>query len=161
MLVLGLGIGMTMPTIVLAVQNSVDWKDLGVATGATTFFRSLGGAVGLAAYGAVLTAKLNSELPRLLPAGTAFDTSLLQSPEAIRALPEPVSNAVIDTLATAITTIFLVGIPVMAAAFVLSFFIKELPLRETSALSRSARRARSRRRRGGRGRARGLAQRAR
>ena len=138
MLVLGLGIGMTMPTIVLAVQNSVDWKDLGVATGATTFFRSLGGAVGLAAYGAVLTAKLNSELPRLLPAGTAFDTSLLQSPEAIRALPEPVSNAVIDALATAITTIFLVGIPVMAAAFVLSFFIKELPLRETSALSRSA-----------------------
>ncbi len=138
MLVLGLGIGMTMPTIVLAVQNSVDWKDLGVATGATTFFRSLGGAVGLAAYGAVLTAKLNSELPRLLPAGTAFDTSLLQSPDAIRALPEPVSNAVIDALATAIATIFLVGIPVMAAAFVLSFFIKELPLRQTSALDRSA-----------------------
>ncbi|HTN79361.1 MAG TPA: MFS transporter, partial [Acidimicrobiales bacterium] len=135
MLVLGLGMGMTMPTVVLAVQNAVDWKDLGVATGATTFFRSLGGAVGLAAYGAVMTARLNTELPQRLPPGTTFDTALLQSPSAIRSLPAPVGNAVIDSLSTAITAIFLVGIPVMAAAFLLSFFIKELPLRETSHLA--------------------------
>ncbi len=138
MLLLGLGMGMTMPTVVLAVQNAVDWKDLGVATGATTFFRSLGGAIGLAAYGAVMTSRLNTELPRLLPAGTTFDTSLLQSPEAIQALPAPVGPAVIDALSTAITAIFLVGIPVMAAGFFLSFFIKELPLRETSALADGA-----------------------
>ncbi len=137
MLILGLGMGMTMPTVVLAVQNAVEWKDLGVATGATTFFRSLGGAVGLAAYGAVMTARLNSELPRLLPPGTDFDTSLLQSPKAIQALPPPVGPAVVDALSTAITAIFVVGIPVMAAAFVLSWFIKELPLRETSHLSAS------------------------
>jgi EmrB/QacA subfamily drug resistance transporter len=138
MLILGLGMGMTMPTIVLAVQNAVDWKDLGAATAATTFFRSLGGAVGLAAYGAVMSARLNAELPRLLPAGTAFDTSLLQSPSAIRDLPPEVGNAVIEALSTAVTAIFLVGIPVMAAAFVASFFIKELPLRETSHLTASA-----------------------
>jgi MFS family permease len=138
MLILGLGMGMTMPTVVLAVQNAVDWKDLGVATASTTFFRSLGGAIGLAAYGAVLNARLNVELPNLLPAGTELEEGLLQSPAAIQSLPDPVGPAVIEALSRSITAIFLVGIPVMATSFVLSWFIKEIPLRETSALSDGA-----------------------
>ena len=138
MLILGFGMGMTMPTVVLAVQNAVDWKDLGVATASTTFFRSLGGAVGLAAYGAVLNARLAVELPRLLPEGTQLEEGLLQSPAAIRELPDPVASAVIEALSRSITAIFLVGIPVMATAFVASWFIKEIPLRETSVLTDGA-----------------------
>ena len=103
------------------------------------FFRSLGGAVGLAAYGAVLTASRTARCRGPARRHRFPTRRCCRARKLIRALPEPVSNAVIDVSATAITTIFLVGIPVMAAAFVLPFVHQgSSPLRETSALSRSA-----------------------
>ncbi|MBK9179301.1 MAG: MFS transporter [Acidimicrobiales bacterium] len=134
MLVLGLGLGMAMPTIVLAVQNAVPWHDLGAATSATTFFRSLGGAVGLAAFGAVLNSRLTVELGRLLPAGAELDDGMLRSPRAIAALPGPVRDAVAQAVSSSITAIFLVAVPVLLVAFAVSWFVKELPLRETTHL---------------------------
>ena len=71
MAIVGYGVGMTMPTLSLAAQNAVSGRDLGVVTSATTFFRSLGGALGVALFGAVLTARINADLDRRLPAGTA------------------------------------------------------------------------------------------
>ncbi len=129
MVILGAGLGMTMPTMTLAVQNSVDWKDLGVATSAVTFIRSLGGAVGLAAYGAVFGGRINRLAPEL--------RRLVESPASIKALPEPTHGLVIHALAHAIQGVFVVAAPVMLIAWVISFFVPELPLRDTSALDRS------------------------
>lgn len=121
MLLLGLGMGMTMPTATLSVQNSVEFRDMGVATGMVTFFRSLGGAIGLAVYGAVFNAQIVS---------SGIDPTSLSGSQ-IRNLPP----ATIDALAGAVSAIFVVALPLAMVAFVLAWFLKEIPLRETSSLS--------------------------
>jgi MFS family permease len=127
MLSIGLGFGMVMPTSTLAVQNSVEWHDLGVATSLVTFFRSLGGAVGLAVCGAIFNARmLDSGVPE----------QLLRSPSAINDLPPGQREPVIDALADAIGFIFVVVTPVMIVCVVLSLFVKEIPLRSSSAMQR-------------------------
>jgi EmrB/QacA subfamily drug resistance transporter len=125
MLCIGLGFGAVMPTSTLAVQNSVEWRDLGVASSLVTFFRSLGGAVGLAVYGAIFNARI---------ASSGIDESLLRAPQDIQDLPADVGEPVIVALADAVQFLFVVTVPVAAVAFVLSWFVKELPLRETSAM---------------------------
>jgi EmrB/QacA subfamily drug resistance transporter len=136
MLVLGFGVGMTMPTISLAAQNAVSWQDLGVVTAATTFFRTLGGTIGVALFGAVLNARMNHDLKELLPAGTVLDPeTLLSSPRDIRALPDALQAPVVESLANGVTTAFLVAIPVVAATFVLALFLREVPLRESGHLT--------------------------
>jgi MFS family permease len=125
-LLLGFGLGATIPTMTLAVQNSVDWADLGVASSAVTFIRSLGGAIGLAAYGAVFSSRIESLPPEV--------ARVVESPEQISALPEPLHTQVIDTLAYAIRGVFLFAFPVMVVAWITSFFLKEIPLRSSSAL---------------------------
>jgi EmrB/QacA subfamily drug resistance transporter len=128
-LIVGMGIGMTIPTMTLAVQNSVDWTDLGVASSAVTFIRSLGGALGLAAYGAVFSNRISALPPEI--------AKVVESPEHIKALEEPLHSQVIDTLSYAIRGVFLFALPVMVVAWFASFFLKEIPLRETSPLERS------------------------
>src|SRR5678809_109816 len=71
MLVVGMGLGMVMQVLVLAVQNAVEYEDLGVATSGATLFRLIGGSLGTAILGAVFAARLSANLARLLPAGTA------------------------------------------------------------------------------------------
>jgi hypothetical protein len=61
MLVLGLGMGLVMQVLVLAVQNAVDYRDLGVATSGTTMFRQMGGAIGTAAFGAIFNNQLGTQ----------------------------------------------------------------------------------------------------
>jgi EmrB/QacA subfamily drug resistance transporter len=128
MLCIGLGFGATMPTSTLAVQNSVEWRDLGVASSLVTFFRSLGGAIGLAVYGAVFNARI---------ASSGIDERLLQAPSQIQELPPELGEPVIDALADAVAFVFVVSVPVALVAFALSWFVKELPLRETSAMQSS------------------------
>ena len=72
MLVLGLGLGLVMQVLVLAVQNAVDYRDLGVATSGTTLFRSIGGSIGVSLFGAIFTATLTANLASRLPAGAAL-----------------------------------------------------------------------------------------
>ena len=122
MTILGAGMGMIMPTSTLAVQNAVDWPDLGIATSMVTFFRSLGGVVGLAAFGAVLNARLDGRV----------DPALVQAPREIRDLPEDIRATVLDVLADGITTVFKVSVPLMLIALVLACRLRELPLREMS-----------------------------
>src|SRR5262249_31924765 len=129
MLVLGFGIGMTILIITLAVQNAVDWTDLGVASSAVTFIRSLRGALGLPAYGAVFSNRIQT-----LPADVA---AVVESPEEIRHLTELLHSQVVDTLAYAIRGVFLFAILVVAIAWVASFFLKEIPLRSASPLEQS------------------------
>jgi EmrB/QacA subfamily drug resistance transporter len=128
-LLLGLGLGATIPTMTLAVQNAVDWSDLGVASSAVTFIRSLGGAIGLAAYGAVFSSRIDGLPPEV--------ARVVESPEQIQSLPEPLHTQVIDTLSYAIRGVFMYAFPVMVVAWITSFFLKEIPLRSSSGLERS------------------------
>ena len=72
MLVLGLGLGMVMQVLVLAVQNAVDYRDLGVATSGATLFRSIGGSVGVSMFGAIFAATLGSTLAQRMPGAGAL-----------------------------------------------------------------------------------------
>ncbi len=134
MLVLGLGLGMVMQVLVIALQNSVEHRDLGAATSSNTFFRSLGGAFGSALFGAILTGRLAYYLPRLLPPGSeGIDPSRLTgSPAQIRALPPDVQAAVADALARSIVTVFRWAIPFAVISFLLAVAIPEHPLRDTA-----------------------------
>lgn len=135
MLVIGIGIGMVMQVLVLAVQNSVPYADLGVATSASSFFRSMGGSFGVAIFGAILSARIASELSRLLPDGAGAVggdvDQLLNSPGAIRALPPEIGGAVIEAMANSIQTVFLVAVPVLVVGFAVSWLLREIPLRDT------------------------------
>ncbi|MEV4400292.1 MFS transporter [Nonomuraea sp. NPDC049607] len=136
LLVLGIGLGMTMQVLVIVVQNAVDFKDLGVATSGATFFRSIGGSFGVATLGAVFTGTLNGDLREVLararlPAG--FDPSRIQrDPTVIQRLPPALAGQFLHVYADAIAAVFRVAAPVMFGAFVLSWFIPQTRLRETT-----------------------------
>ena len=133
MVILGLGMGMIIQVMVLVVQNAVEHRDLGTATAAESFIRSMGGAFGVAVFGAILTHRLTAELAALLPAGTPADTgSLTASPAAILQLPAPIREAVVQALANSIHTVFLAATPLAVIAFAVTWFLPEKPLRETA-----------------------------
>lgn len=133
MVVVGLGVGMVMQNLVLAVQNAVHQRDLGTATSANSFFRSMGGAFGVAAFGSIFNARLAAELTKLLPPGAHLDPGMMQSgPEALRALPPATRDAVVEGFAQALHVTFLWGVPIAAVGFVIVLFLKELPLRDTA-----------------------------
>ncbi|TMK90225.1 MAG: MFS transporter [Actinobacteria bacterium] len=133
MIILGLGIGMIIQVMVLAVQNSVEHRDLGTATATESFIRSMGGAFGVAVFGAILTNQLTRNLERSLPQGSSIDPgSLTGSPAAIAQLPQAVHDAVIQSLANALHVVFLAAVPLTIAAFVVTWFLPERPLRETA-----------------------------
>ncbi|MGE0703910.1 MAG: MDR family MFS transporter [Vicinamibacterales bacterium] len=137
MLIFGLGLGMTIQVLVLAVQNAVPHHDLGVATSAATFFRSMGGSFGVALYGAILNYRLSVELPALLPASAlagvgANVSSLMSSPAAIRSMPPAVRNGIIEALTRGLHSVFFWTLPLLVVAFVVSWWLEELPLRETA-----------------------------
>jgi EmrB/QacA subfamily drug resistance transporter len=133
MLVLGLGLGMVMQVLILAVQNSVDRPDLGVATGAATFLRSMGGSFGVALFGAVLSNRLATNLAELLPGGSlpsgVSPSTLKGSPAVILSLPDAVRSAVVEAFARSIDTVFLAAVPIALLGFVLTLFLHEAPLR--------------------------------
>lgn len=139
MLLLGLGIGMVMQVLVVAVQNAVEYRDLGVATSTNAFFRSLGGAFGTAIFGAILTARLNDLLPKLLPAGSGIDpATLMGSPAQIRALAPDVQAAVVEAFAQSVSAVFLWAVPFAVIGFLLVLFIPEIPLRDTAHVGAAA-----------------------
>jgi EmrB/QacA subfamily drug resistance transporter len=105
MLVLGLGLGLVMQVLILAVQNSVPYSDLGVATSGATLFRSIGGSIGTAILGAIFSTRLADELAARSPQKTAYTDAL--------------------------STVFLVAAAVAVVAFALSWLIEERPLRHT------------------------------
>jgi EmrB/QacA subfamily drug resistance transporter len=124
MVLLGIGIGLTMQVMVLATQNETPAEDLGVATSTVTFFRTVGGSMGVALFGALYT----SRLTRLL-GGTA--TGL--TPAQIGHLPAGQRAQVASAFADAITGVFVYGIPVLVGAFLLALLLREVPLRTQSA----------------------------
>lgn len=138
MFLLGAGIGMIFQVLVLAVQNAVDFRDMGVATSASTFFRSLGGSVGTGLLGAIFVGQLRSNLGRLLPEGTVPTADLTSSPGAIAGLPDAIRGPVIEAFAGSVASVFLISVPIMAVALVLAFLLPEIPLRETASVGAAA-----------------------
>ncbi len=136
MLVLGLGLGMVMQVLVIAVQNAVAYEDLGAATSGATFFRSIGSAFGVAVFGAIfanlLSANLLAALPAVaLPAG--LDPSSLEAnPAALQQLPPAVHAALVHAYAVSLQAVFLAAVPFAVIAFGLSWLLQEVPLRQTT-----------------------------
>ena len=136
MVLVGAGMGLIIQVMIIAVQNAVPHRDLGTATGAETFMRSMGGAFGVAVSGALLSNRLAYWLPRLLPAGAgkidANANTLAASPKAIDHLPPPVKHAVVTALAHGIHAVFLYAVPLTLLAFLGTWLLKEKPLRQTA-----------------------------
>ncbi len=130
MSILGLGIGTASPVMTLAVQNVAAKQDMGVATSAVNFFRSLGSAFGVAIFGALQSAKFHAVLAARLPNGTLVDDSILNSPKSVLALPAPVRLAVQEAVAASVGVVFKWALPVIILAFFVSFFLREVPLRD-------------------------------
>lgn len=136
MFVLGVGIGGVMQVLVIAVQNVVEYKDLGVATSGATFFRSIGGSFGTAVFGAIFGNRLAGNLRRYLagtPVPRGFNAKAGASPAALAQLPPAVHRGFDHAYAASLHTVFLAAVPIAAVAFVLTWFLKEVPLRETAA----------------------------
>ncbi|MDH6464373.1 EmrB/QacA subfamily drug resistance transporter [Micromonospora sp. A200] len=137
MAVLGIGVGMLMQNLVLAAQNDVPAHELGAATSVLTFFRSMGGAIGVSALGAVLANRVTSLMTEKLgPAATTGGGSA-EVPD-LSTLPEPVLRIVQDVYGIATADLFLVAAPVAALALVVVLFIKEKPLHTLSGDERRA-----------------------
>jgi len=137
MVVVGVGIGLVMQVLVLVVQNDAEPRNIGVATSTATFFRSVGGSFGVAIFGTIFATRLSHELaglPREVVARVGSGVHL--SPAAAKALPPAVHDDFLHAFANALHGVFLFGMALAVVPFVLSWFLKEVPLRTT--LNRSA-----------------------
>ena len=132
--VLGLGLGLVMQVLVLAVQNSVDYADLGAATSSSIFFRSMGSVFGLAIFGAIFTSQFKHSLPGLLPKGSHFHFGASNvgslTPAILRGLSAPERHGLIEAFSHSVHSVFLWGIPFAIAGFLITLFLREIPLRE-------------------------------
>ncbi len=137
MFVLGVGIGAVMQVLVIAVQNVVPYADLGVATSGVTFFRSIGGSFGTAAFGAIFASQLTGNLARYLagtPIPAGFNASAGASPATLAKLPPEVHAGYVHAFAASLHTVFLIAVPITAVAFALTWLLKEVPLRKTASV---------------------------
>ncbi|MFD6874701.1 MULTISPECIES: DHA2 family efflux MFS transporter permease subunit [unclassified Streptomyces] len=131
--VFGAGLGLVMQVLVLVVQNSVSYADLGVATSGATFFRSIGASFGVAIFGTIFTNRLGDQLTASLagvPLPPGVSTAGLEAdPRAIGSLPVELRPRVLDAYSDSITDVFLYAVPVVLVAFVIAWFLKEDKLR--------------------------------
>jgi EmrB/QacA subfamily drug resistance transporter len=135
MFVLGLGLGMVMQVLILAVQNAVDYSDLGVATSGATLFRSIGGSLGTSVLGAIFANQLSSHLKSVLGAHAAAagarGGAVSVNPRQIDALPAVLRAGYLHAFTSSLSTVFLVAAAVALVGFGLTWLIAEKPLRDT------------------------------
>jgi EmrB/QacA subfamily drug resistance transporter len=129
-LMLGLGIGMVMQVLVIAVQNAVDYKDLGVATSGSTLFRLTGGSVGVALFGAIFSANLSRLFAARMPPGTELPKAA--TAVALAHLPEGLREAYLGVFSSALQPVFLIAAALTALAWFLTLLLKETPLGATT-----------------------------
>jgi EmrB/QacA subfamily drug resistance transporter len=125
--VLGLGLGMVMQVLVLAAQNAVDYRHLGVATSGSTLFRQVGGSIGVSLFGAIFANRLTANLASRLPAGVHAPKSA--TPEVVKHLPPAIHHAYISAIAASLRPMFLVAAVVSVFAFALTWLLQDVPLR--------------------------------
>jgi MFS family permease len=136
MVVLGVGVGMLMQNLVLAAQNDVPAAELGAATSSVTFFRSMGGAIGVSALGAVLANKVTTLFQERFPQAPTSGGAT-QVPD-IQSLPPQVQAIIADVYGQATAELFLIGTPIAALAVIAVVFIKEKALHTMSGDERAA-----------------------
>jgi EmrB/QacA subfamily drug resistance transporter len=129
MLIVGLGIGLVMQVLVLAAQNTVSYRLLGVATSVSTMSRQIGGTIGVAVFGAIFSNRLEHELAVRLPGAHIPATA---NPEAVRHLPPAIHDAYVGAVANALHPVFLVAAAVMLVGFALTWLLRDVPLRTTA-----------------------------
>ncbi|WP_341281059.1 MDR family MFS transporter [Paenibacillus sp. FSL H8-0537] len=166
MIVFGLGLGLGMPVFSLAIQNAVPFKELGAVTAAMQLFRNMGGTIGIAVMGTVLSTSLKNNLTELAQSGDAVDLSKLDpkvaqefavfaNPQMLTNQPEleklhqslpadlqPLFTKMVEmlreALASSLSTVFLAGTLILVGAVILTFFLKEIPLRTSNAAPQPA-----------------------
>jgi len=146
MVVVGLGVGLVMQVLVVAVQNSVPYEQLGTATATATFFRTIGGAFGVAGLNAVFNNRLfaalsSAHIPPSALRSILSGSSIVVNPAAIDHLPLVVRSPIREAFSHSLQTVFLVAVPFAALAFALSWLMKEIPLRTTAFNPPSAQRS--------------------
>ncbi|GAA4200105.1 MDR family MFS transporter [Actinocatenispora rupis] len=132
MVPLGLGMGAMMQTLMTVSQNSVELKDMGAASSAVTFFRSIGGSFGTAVFGAILTSRMTAGLTdRLGPAAAEKLTSggSRLTPEVLAKMPSAVHDAYLHAFSGAMGSVFWWALPAAALVFLLAWLVKQVPLR--------------------------------
>ncbi|MET7742115.1 MFS transporter [Streptomyces sp. NPDC005385] len=142
MALLGLGIGMMMQNLVLSTQNQVAPSDLGSASSTVTFFRSLGGAIGVSALGAVMAHRITDYAkdgladlgPKYASLGSGSDSGI---PDMDK-LPAPLRTVMESAYGHGIADVFLIAAGLALLAFLIVLFIKEVPLRTSGALAQAA-----------------------
>ncbi|PWG09891.1 MFS transporter [Streptomyces sp. V2] len=139
MFVLGFGIGLCMQVLTIAVQNTVEYADLGTATSGVTFFRTLGSSFGTAVFGTIYTNALGPNLRdgigEAAATGTADAATLTKaatSPDGVHQLPARAAGPIIDAYADTIQTVFLWTVPVAALGFLVALLLKQVPLRDSA-----------------------------
>ncbi|MCT2543599.1 MULTISPECIES: MFS transporter [Streptomyces] len=126
--VLGIGIGLIMPVLVLAVQNSVAPADIGSATSANNYFRQIGGSVGAAVFGTLFAGRLADALAVRLPSGADLPDPESITPQLVHAMEPALRDSYVQAYADAMPRIFLYLVPVLALGLFFAFFLKEKPL---------------------------------
>jgi EmrB/QacA subfamily drug resistance transporter len=130
MVVLGLGLGAVMQVLVLAVQNAVDYRNMGVATAGSLLFRQVGGSIGIAVFGAIFSNRLHGELASRLPPGVHVPKTV--SPALIRTLPPAAHTAYVHAVAAALHPVFVVASVIAGVSFLLTWLLREVPLRSST-----------------------------
>jgi len=116
--------------LVLAVQNAVEPRVMGVATSGSIMFRQIGGSVGIAAFGAIFANRLHANLAKALPAGVHGPRTV--APSTVRNLPPHLRSVYTHAFASSLHPVFLVGALIAVLSFVLTWFLTEVPLRKTT-----------------------------
>jgi EmrB/QacA subfamily drug resistance transporter len=130
MLVLGFGLGMVMQVLVLAVQNAVEFRVMGVATSGSILFRQIGGSIGLAIFGAIFANSLHNKLAAQLPGGAKLPKTI--SPAAVHTLPPALHDAYVHAVAAALHPVFVTASVIAIGAFLLTWLLHDVPLRTSS-----------------------------
>ncbi|MEV0114972.1 MFS transporter [Streptomyces sp. NPDC050844] len=133
MAVLGAGVGLVMPVLILAVQNAVRPADLGTATSANNYFRQIGGSVGAAIFGTLFADRLADSLADRIPAGAGLPDPESITPQLVHAMPAQLREGYIQAYADAMPRIFLYLVPVLVLGMLIAFFLKETPLLSSAA----------------------------
>jgi hypothetical protein len=140
-----MGLGFSMQTIVIALQNSVEFKDMGVSTSANTFFRSVGGTIGVAIFGTVYANKLASELPKAIahvattnPAAMAGATpekfaQLRNNTSVLKTFTPQLQTSLLEAFVKGFHAVFITALPVILLGLLVAFFLRETPLKTGAA----------------------------
>jgi len=143
-IMVGAGLGLSMQTIVIALQNAVDFKDMGVATSSNTFFRSLGSVFGTAVFGSILTNRVAhyltanfADLAAKNPSAVAgFDASKLKgitnSTAVLNTMPPVIKHTALEAFVSSFHIVFYAAAPVTAIGFLLALMLRETPLRTSN-----------------------------